>query len=157
MTKKIIGSALLSGLFLLLSTPSVFAQSGQFSESLYRTLKWRQIGPANIGGRIDDIAVVEGNTNIIYIGAASGGASSGRPHTVGNGKPQGAIHGPVQERVGNIAYAGGYEYRAMAPMLRRGYATASTDAGHKGTTLNASLKLYPAKASSTVNAPVDAP
>src|SRR5262249_16789227 len=49
------------------------AQGGQVSESVYRNLKWRHIGPANIGGRVDDIAVVETNPNIIYIGAASGG------------------------------------------------------------------------------------
>jgi photosystem II stability/assembly factor-like uncharacterized protein len=34
---------------------------------------WRSIGPANIGGRVDDIAVVESNPSIIYIGFATGG------------------------------------------------------------------------------------
>ena len=29
---------------------------------------WRSIGPANMGGRIDDIAVVESNPSIIYVG-----------------------------------------------------------------------------------------
>ena len=34
---------------------------------------WRPIGPANIGGRVDDIAVVESNPSIIYVGFATGG------------------------------------------------------------------------------------
>ena len=33
----------------------------------------RNIGPANMGGRITDIEVVEGNPKIIYVAAASGG------------------------------------------------------------------------------------
>jgi photosystem II stability/assembly factor-like uncharacterized protein len=36
-------------------------------------LEWRSIGPANMGGRIDDFAVVEGFPHIIYVGTASGG------------------------------------------------------------------------------------
>ncbi len=34
---------------------------------------WRSIGPANMGGRVDDIAVVESNPSIIYVGYATGG------------------------------------------------------------------------------------
>ncbi len=34
---------------------------------------WRSIGPANMGGRVDDIAVVESNPSIIYVGFATGG------------------------------------------------------------------------------------
>jgi photosystem II stability/assembly factor-like uncharacterized protein len=36
-------------------------------------LKFREIGPAIVGGRIDDIAVVEANPDVIYVGTASGG------------------------------------------------------------------------------------
>jgi photosystem II stability/assembly factor-like uncharacterized protein len=38
-----------------------------------KNLKFREIGPANMGGRVDDFAVVESNTNIVYAGTASGG------------------------------------------------------------------------------------
>src|SRR5690242_10940174 len=38
-----------------------------------KSLKFREIGPANMGGRIDDFAVVESNTNIVYAATASGG------------------------------------------------------------------------------------
>ena len=34
--------------------------------------KWRAIGPANMGGRIDDLAVVESDPRIIYAGSAAG-------------------------------------------------------------------------------------
>ena len=34
---------------------------------------WRSIGPANMGGRIDDIAVDESNPSTIYLGFATGG------------------------------------------------------------------------------------
>jgi len=36
-------------------------------------LEFREIGPAIMGGRIDDFAVVESNPNIVYVGTASGG------------------------------------------------------------------------------------
>lgn len=43
------------------------------NESILNGLKWRCIGPANMGGRIDDLAVVESNAHIIYVATASGG------------------------------------------------------------------------------------
>ena len=43
------------------------------TESLLDGLKWRCIGPSNMGGRIDDFAVVESNPHIIYVATASGG------------------------------------------------------------------------------------
>jgi photosystem II stability/assembly factor-like uncharacterized protein len=42
-------------------------------ENLLDQLEWRCIGPAIMGGRIDDFAVVEGDTDIIYAATASGG------------------------------------------------------------------------------------
>lgn len=36
-------------------------------------LKFREIGPAIMGGRVDDIAVVESNPKIVYVAMASGG------------------------------------------------------------------------------------
>jgi len=40
---------------------------------LFKNLVWRNIGPANMAGRIADIEGVPGNSNIVYVGAASGG------------------------------------------------------------------------------------
>ena len=47
--------------------------SALLTESIMNGLKWRCIGPSNMGGRIDDFAVVEANPHIIYVGTASGG------------------------------------------------------------------------------------
>lgn len=43
------------------------------TESVLNGLKWRCVGPANMGGRVDDFAVVEDNPHIVYVGTASGG------------------------------------------------------------------------------------
>jgi photosystem II stability/assembly factor-like uncharacterized protein len=37
-------------------------------------LAWREIGPAVVGGRVDDFAVLDSNPDIMYVGTASGGA-----------------------------------------------------------------------------------
>src|SRR5437773_12046525 len=39
----------------------------------FKTLEFREIGPATMGWRIDDFAVVESSPNIDYVGTASGG------------------------------------------------------------------------------------
>jgi photosystem II stability/assembly factor-like uncharacterized protein len=38
-----------------------------------KNLEFREIGPAVMGGRIDDFGVVESNPSIVYVGTASGG------------------------------------------------------------------------------------
>lgn len=54
---------------------SLEAQSSQGPnyETILQNLKWRELGPAIMGGRIDDFAVVESNPSIVYVGTASGG------------------------------------------------------------------------------------
>src|SRR5258708_33638610 len=52
------------------------AQSAaSINPSLLGNLRWRSIGPANTGGRVDDLAVarVPGQPDAVYIAAASGG------------------------------------------------------------------------------------
>ena len=59
----------------LLFVPTL-AQDGAASRaSSVAALKWRSIGPANTGGRVDDLAVarVPGAPDAIYVGTASGG------------------------------------------------------------------------------------
>ena len=53
----------------------------QSDDPLLKTFKWRNIGPASMGGRIDDFAVVESNPSIFYVGFATGGIFK----TVNNG------------------------------------------------------------------------
>jgi photosystem II stability/assembly factor-like uncharacterized protein len=42
-------------------------------EAALKNLKFREIGPAIMGGRVDDFAVVESDPRIIYVGSAAGG------------------------------------------------------------------------------------
>src|ERR1700737_1972794 len=58
-------------LFAILSGTAL-AQSPSLKEAL-AALPFRNIGPANPGGRVDDIAVVESDPRIIYVGTAAGG------------------------------------------------------------------------------------
>jgi len=63
-------------LFVLLLTPSGSAQTTtKVDPALLGGLRWRSIGPANTGGRIDDLAVarVPGQPDTIYVATASGG------------------------------------------------------------------------------------
>jgi photosystem II stability/assembly factor-like uncharacterized protein len=49
------------------------ATSPQMAASLFKDLVWRNIGPANVAGRITDIEAVESNPAIVVVAAASGG------------------------------------------------------------------------------------
>lgn len=57
----------------LLITANHSVISQKFDANEFRNLKIRNVGPANMSGRITAIDVVLGNTKIIYMGAASGG------------------------------------------------------------------------------------
>ncbi len=53
---------------------STQAQSNtQLNEATFKTLQFRSIGPAIMGGRIDDFAVVESNPHTVFVATASGG------------------------------------------------------------------------------------
>jgi photosystem II stability/assembly factor-like uncharacterized protein len=59
---------------LILGLALAFALSAQSPyDTALKNLKFRSIGPATMGGRIDDFAVVESDPRIIYVGAAAGG------------------------------------------------------------------------------------
>ncbi|HUF28912.1 MAG TPA: hypothetical protein VMM18_18165 [Gemmatimonadaceae bacterium] len=49
------------------------ATSPEQAQALFKDLRWRNIGPANMAGRISHIDAVESNPAIVYMGAASGG------------------------------------------------------------------------------------
>ena len=51
---------------------SVQAQNGRIDPVLGE-FSWRAIGPASLGGRVDDIEAVESNPHIVYVGVAEGG------------------------------------------------------------------------------------
>ena len=45
----------------------------QSDDPRLQTFRWRSIGPASMGGRIDDIEAVESNPSVFYLGFATGG------------------------------------------------------------------------------------
>lgn len=64
-------------LMLFLGIPSVFAKkNGDTAPQAFqpfRNLKWRNIGPSIMGGRLTDIEGVPGNAEKVYVASASGG------------------------------------------------------------------------------------
>jgi hypothetical protein len=75
MRPKFICLALLGVLSLSLPSLAAAVPAGSTDTlaGLFQNLKWRQIGPACFGGRIDDIEAVAGDPKIIFVAAASGG------------------------------------------------------------------------------------
>ena len=65
-------SFLLSCALLLLAAPAA-SQTAEQVESILNKIEWRNIGPAIMGGRIDDIAVVESDPKVFWVGTASAG------------------------------------------------------------------------------------
>jgi photosystem II stability/assembly factor-like uncharacterized protein len=51
------------------------AQGGAMPDAagLFKDLRWRNIGPANMSGRVMDVEAVESNPAIVFVAAASGG------------------------------------------------------------------------------------
>jgi len=79
---------------------TVFAQSPY--DSALKNLKFRSIGPAVMGGRVDDFAVVESDPRIIYVGAAAGGVFK----TVNGGQTWQAIfENEPNPSIGDLALA----------------------------------------------------
>ena len=52
---------------------SVLAFAQDSPRDPLRALSFRNIGPATMGGRVDDVAVVESNPSIFYVATAAGG------------------------------------------------------------------------------------
>lgn len=74
----------------------------KLDETFLKNLQFRAIGPANMGGRIDDIAVVENNPNTFYVGAATGGVWK----TTNNGTTfEPIFDGQGSTSIGDIAIA----------------------------------------------------
>ncbi|HYP29810.1 MAG TPA: hypothetical protein VE262_24085 [Blastocatellia bacterium] len=60
---------------ILLASAQAVAENGngRVDEAALKNLQWRSVGPANMGGRVDDFAVVESDPHTIYVATASGG------------------------------------------------------------------------------------
>ncbi len=78
-------SGALSFLFSLALIPSASLATGAgaaaqqeeetiaITPEIFQRLKWRNIGPANMMGRVTDVEGVPGRPNLLYVGSASGG------------------------------------------------------------------------------------
>jgi photosystem II stability/assembly factor-like uncharacterized protein len=72
-------AVMLAAILIPTRIPAAQNRDGQAEElipitsSLFQHLNWRNIGPANMMGRVSDIEGVPGNPNIVYVGSASGG------------------------------------------------------------------------------------
>jgi photosystem II stability/assembly factor-like uncharacterized protein len=64
--KATLTAAFTCGLAILLAQPTPY-------EAALKNLRFRAIGPATMGGRIDDLAVVESDPRVMFVGAAAGG------------------------------------------------------------------------------------
>ncbi|MGH7462237.1 MAG: WD40/YVTN/BNR-like repeat-containing protein, partial [Longimicrobiales bacterium] len=62
-----------AGVFFLIAAAVTAATAQLPSASLVKDFQWRNIGPANMAGRVTDIEAVESNPAIVFVGAASGG------------------------------------------------------------------------------------
>jgi photosystem II stability/assembly factor-like uncharacterized protein len=65
-------SALLPALACLAGVLGAYGDTPPANDK-FKGLEFRELGPAVMGGRIDDFAVVESNPNIVFVGVASGG------------------------------------------------------------------------------------
>ena len=69
---NLIGRLTVAGTLALVPLSALHAQTPDLATAISR-LEYREIGPALMGGRIADLAVVESKPQTFYIGAASGG------------------------------------------------------------------------------------
>src|ERR1041385_8941181 len=76
-----LGIAIFFVIAITLPTLAQDKNANKLDETFLKNLQFRSIGPAIMGGRIDDIAVVESNPSVYYVGAATGGVWK----TVNNG------------------------------------------------------------------------
>jgi photosystem II stability/assembly factor-like uncharacterized protein len=62
-----------TALFFAAAKPPVVLPPPADLAAVLKPLKFREIGPAVMGGRIDDVAVVESDPDVVYVATASGG------------------------------------------------------------------------------------
>ncbi len=64
---------LITFLALTASTSSTFGDDATDIDTVLDNLEWRNIGPAIMGGRINDFAAVESNPHVVFVATASAG------------------------------------------------------------------------------------
>ena len=64
---------ILTFLALTVSASTAFGDNATDIDTVLDNLEWRNIGPAIMGGRINDFALVESNPNVAFVATASAG------------------------------------------------------------------------------------
>jgi len=108
----------------------------ELDSALFKNLSWRNIGPANMVGRISDVEGVPGDPNIVYVGSASGGVwkttNGGTTWTpIFDGQPVASI-GDIALEPGNpdVVYVGTGESNVRNSVSFGNGVYKSTDGGH---------------------------
>ncbi len=91
-------------IFFVLFAISLLTCSTLAAADLFKGLDFREIGPAVMGGRIDDFAVVESNPDVFYVGSASGGVLK---TTNGGNTWQPVFDDEVTSSIGDVTVAPG--------------------------------------------------
>jgi photosystem II stability/assembly factor-like uncharacterized protein len=88
---------------LLVWSPAGHTQNGASSTSTpFDKLRFREIGPATVGGRIDDFAALESNPAVFYVATATGGLLK----TVNNGTTfESVFDNEATSSIGDVAIA----------------------------------------------------
>jgi photosystem II stability/assembly factor-like uncharacterized protein len=55
------------------TAPAKVASASALDPRIFKEMAWRPVGPANMGGRVSDFAVVEKNPGTFFVGLATGG------------------------------------------------------------------------------------
>ena len=72
--RPLYGHSIVTAVFLgLIGWPMLLSAQASDMEAATAALEWREVGPTIMGGRVADVAVVESNPSIFYVGTAHGG------------------------------------------------------------------------------------
>ena len=71
-SKRMLGCVLSLVTLAVLVSP-VFSSNDDPGDEFLRGFRWRNIGPANMGGRISDIQALDGDYRLAVVASASGG------------------------------------------------------------------------------------
>ncbi len=66
-------TVLFTSLALVVALAAPAADAGTTPPGPFDHLEWRNLGPANMGGRVADVAGVPGDPKVVWVGAAAGG------------------------------------------------------------------------------------
>jgi len=70
---NLLGRALLLAALFTIAMPGFAARDADQQKDAFSNLKWRSLGPPNMGGRVTDVGGIPGDPRTVYVGTAAGG------------------------------------------------------------------------------------